>query len=55
MHQTRHTRQRPNKLTIYRETLRRLDAQDLASVHGGLFLPPPPPTPACPTRPTTQF
>jgi hypothetical protein len=55
MNQTRLARQRANKLTIHRETLRRLDAQDLADVHGGLYLPPPPPTPSCPTRPTTKF
>lgn len=35
MTKTAHTRQRANKLTLQRETLRRLDAIDLAAVRGG--------------------
>jgi hypothetical protein len=52
MRQEKHARHRADKLALHRETLRRLDAQDLARVYGALA--PPPPTPGCPTRPTTK-
>jgi hypothetical protein len=56
MNNAKHARHPAKKLALHRETLRRLSVQDLAGAHGGRLLPPaPPPTPGCPTRPTTLF
>lgn len=54
MRQAKHARHPAHKLALHRETLRRLDVQVLTGVHGGYVAPLPPPTPGCPTRPTTN-
>jgi hypothetical protein len=51
----KHTSHTPRpKLALQRETLRRLDARELASAHGGDEPPAVPVSPGCPPRPTTR-
>lgn len=53
MNDPRPARRPAHKLALQRETLRRLDPRELARAHGG-DIDEPPPTPGCPTRPTTR-